>query len=450
MGNFIKRVVKEVVNVVINIFTDAANAITGRGPALPRWEWKQETDPSVPGSNSEIDDLIKDYMKQHSVKAGQFALFVGNTLRMSSAYTWGESDYPITRTDHVMRVASCSKAFTTAAILDLLDPATAIPDPATGLPNLEFDEKVFKILFPVNPPEPRDQRVKEITVQDLLEHTGGWNYRSGPNALNDWVFHLKEIGRRQRRQTPPTKEDFAHFVLCETSLDFEPGTRPDEYFTPPDFAPKKAMDTYSNIGYVLLGMIVEKKASPFIDYLKTNILSPAPLSITDVEVGRTRQADRRANEVFYESPGSGPDATINPFHFTAAPLPYGGDGSMKELMDSGGGLIMSANSLARFITQNNVLMTRLNPNNIPALRMRQIATGVDASGVARDLTQTRYGKMPGTQAAASSFQVKGGSKLYDMAVIFNRQDISKMDWGDNSDDFDRLVRHLQEKVRENF
>src|SRR5687767_3202099 len=116
----IKRAVKEVVNAVIGVLTDLANIITGRGPALPRWDWTQETDPSAPGSNSEIDDLIKDYMKQHSVKAGQFALFVGNTLRMSSAYTWGESDYPVTRTDHVMPVASCSKAFTTAAILDLL------------------------------------------------------------------------------------------------------------------------------------------------------------------------------------------------------------------------------------------------------------------------------------------------------------------------------------------
>ncbi len=58
--------------------------------------------------------------------------------------------------------------------------------------------------------------------------------------------------------------------------------------------------------------------------------------------------------------------------------------------------------------------------------------------------------MPGTQAVAHCFQEKDGSKLYDMAVIFNKQDTSKIDPGDDSSDFDRLVRHLDEKIREVF
>ena len=435
---------RRVVNIVIGVLTDLANIITGRGPALPPWEWKQETDPFAAGSNSEIDELIKGHMRQQSIKAGQFALFVDGTLRMSSAYTWGESDYPVTRTDHVMRVASCSKAFTTAAILDLLDPATAIIDPATNLPNLRFDDEVFDILFPPkeNPPTPKDRRVKKITVEHLLNHTGGWNYRSGPGALNDWVFHMKEIGRYYDLHSPPGKKEFAHYVLCEINLDFDPGRRPDEYFTPPDFQPTKAMDTYSNIGYVLLGMIVEKKSAPFIDYLNTNLL--APLGITDVAVGSTREADRRSNEVFYESSGSGPDATIDPFDWAAAPLPYGGDGSLKEVMDSGGGLIMSANSLAKFATDNNILMTMLDPTKIPDQRVRQN----------NSRTVRRRGSMPGTEAVVSSFQVPlkvgQGDKTYDMALIFNRKDVSKMDWGDDSNDFLRLVRRLENKVRENF
>ena len=426
MYNFLKKLVNDFIGAV----TDLVNIITGRGPILPTWNWQQETDPAAPGSNGEIDDLIQDYMRQHSVKAGQFALFVNGALRVSNAYTWGEPDYPITRTDHVMRVASCSKAFTTAAILDLLAPPT-------GKAVLKFDDKVFDILFPENPPEPVDARVKDITVEHLLEHTGGWDYRSGPGALSDWVFHLKEIGRYFDLHSPPGKKEFARYVLCEIPLNFDPGTRPQVLFTPPG-QPSQAMDTYSNIGYVLLGMIVDEKSSSFIDHLNANLLSP--LSITDVFVGKTREWDRLPNEVFYESPGSGPDATRDPFDPTSAPFPYGGDGSLKEVMDSGGGLIMSANSLAKFITQYNVSMTMLDPTKINELKPRQKT----------DATLSRQGAMPGTQAVARSFQVKGGSKTYDMALIFNRQDISKLDWGDGSNAFSRLVRHLDEKVRGNF
>jgi CubicO group peptidase (beta-lactamase class C family) len=229
--------------------------------------------------------------------------------------------------------------------------------------------------------------------------------------------------------TPPEKKDFARFVLCDIHLDFDPGTRPNEFFTLPG-RPTKKMDTYSNIGYVLLGMIVDEKSSTYIDHLNTNILSP--ISINDVAVGKTREADLQSNETKYESEGWGPDATIDPYNPKTARLPYGGDGSRKELMDSGGGLIMSANSLARFISQNNVFLEMLDTGNIVGQKGRT--------------TANRQGMMPGTQAVADSF--KGKSNHYDMAVIFNRQDVSKTDPGDHSNDFDRLVRHLEDAIRD--
>jgi CubicO group peptidase (beta-lactamase class C family) len=434
MFKFISDVVKAVVNFIYGAVNDVVNIITGRGASFPPWNWTVNSDASAPQTNNEIDNLIKAYMQQHGVKAGQCSVFVNGNLTMSSAYTWGESDYPITKPDSVMRVASCSKAFTTAAILDLMDP------PA-GIPLLREGDKVFDILLPPSTrpfPLPVDPRVKDITVKHLLEHTGGWNYRTGPSALGDWVFHLKEIGRDLGMHTPPEKEDFARYILCNVSLDFNPGTRPSELFTLPG-EPVKPMDTYSNIGYVLLGMLVDEKASSFIVHLNSRVLRS--LSITDVAVGKTRQADMLPNEVLYESPYSGPDATRDPFDAKPAPLPYGGDGSRKEVMDSGGGLIMSANSLAKFISQNNVSLGTLDPTKtISQLRVRQMD----------GLTRSRNGSMPGTQAVGRSFQEKGGSKLYDMAVIFNKQDTSKNDPGDDSNDFDRLVRHLDEKIREVF
>ena len=427
------KFIRDVVNAIIAGVSDLVNLVMGRGAPRPPWTWTVSPDVTAPSTNAEIDGMIKAYMQQHAVKAGQFSLFVNGNLTMSSAYTWGESDYPLTKPGSVMRVASCSKAFTTAAILDLMDP------PA-GFATLRADDKIFDILLPPSTrpfPWPTDPHVKDITVKHLLEHTGGWNYRTGPNALQDWVFHLKKIGRDLHLDGPTEKKEFATYVLCNVSLDFMPGTRPNELFTAPG-QPTKAMDTYSNIGYALLGMLVDATASSFMGHLNNSILHP--MGISDVAVGKTRREDALPNEVSYESPGLGPDATRGPYDPILAPLPYGGDGSRKEVMDSGGGLIMSANSLAKFITARNVVLGTLDPGKTLAqLKGRQV-----------NVTLTRDGSMPGTQAAASSFQAKDGSRLYDMAVIFNKQDTSKMDPGDNSTDFDRLVRHLGDKIKEVF
>lgn len=430
MFNFLRDVVVAVAEVVYGVVNDVVNWVTGRGAALPPWTWTAISDPAAPATNFDIDERIKDYMRQHGVKAGQFSLFVNGSLTMSSAYTWGEPGYPITQVSSVMRVASCSKAFTTAAILELMAP------PA-GQPVLRQDDKVFDILLPpsLRPfPLPADERVKDITIQHLLEHTGGWNYRTGPTALRDWVFHLKKIGRDLDLSGPTEKQDFARYVLCNIRLDFDPGTRPVELFTLPG-QPTQRMDTYSNIGYVLLGMVVDAKASSYINFLNSRVLQS--IGVGDVSVGKTRRGDTLSNEVRYESPYFGPDATLGPRNPRPARLPYGGDGSRKEVMDSGGGLVMSANSLARFIGTNNVYLGSLDPTKtLTELKQR--------------VNSTRYGAMPGTAAVARCFQEKGGSKLYDMAIIFNKQDMSKTDPDDDNNDFERLVDHLQAKVAEVF
>ncbi|RYG09819.1 MAG: class A beta-lactamase-related serine hydrolase [Burkholderiales bacterium] len=429
MFNFIRNVVVAVAEVVYGVVNDVVNWLTGLGAALPPWTWTANSDPAAPATDTDIDDRIKTYMRQHGVKAGQFSLFVDGSLRMSSAYTWGESGYPVTQTSSVMRVASCSKAFTTAAILELLAP------PA-GQPVIRPDDRVFDILLPpsLDPfPLPRDPRVQDITIQHLLEHTGGWNYRTGLNALNDWVFHLKQIGRELGLSGPTEKADFARFVLCNIDLDFDPGTRPAELFTLPGNATQR-MDTYSNIGYVLLGMVVDARAGSYIGFLNSRVLRS--IGVTDVSVGNTRREDALPNEVRYESAYMGPDATRSPYDPRPARLPYGGDGSRKEVMDSGGGLIMSANSLARFIGTNNVFLGRLDATMLAQQKQRTNAT--------------RYGAMPGTAAAARCFQEKNGSKRYDMAIIFNKQDMSKTDRDDDSNDFERLVRNLETRVAEVF
>jgi CubicO group peptidase (beta-lactamase class C family) len=402
------RILGAVANAVYSFVAAVLNTLGFGAPPALGWTWTERDE--LGNANTAINDLFKTYMQREAIKAGQFALYVNGMLRMSTAYTWGEPEYRITEPDSVMRIASCSKAFTTAAALSLIDDGT-----------LRADQPVFELLgITENDPrvspvsQPADRRVFDITVQHLVEHSAGWDYRSVPlNAPRDWVFRLKEIGRGMGVDHPPTRDEFARFVF-NLNLDFAPGTD----------------SKYSNIGYVLLGMVVEKASGmTFVDFLNSRILPP--LGISDVFVGATTLSGRRPNEVVYEDPFSGPDATRHPADPTPAPLPYGGSGAMTELMDSGGGLVTSARSLARFIFSNNVFG-------------QNITDGRGRSNGRRD------GGMPGTTAVSESFVGKNGSVLYDMAFIFNQRDKSTKDGMITSPRLDTFVNRLKTQISQDF
>lgn len=411
MWSAIGAVFSAIVNAIYSLIAAIANVLGAPGPAVG-WNWTVRD--QLGNSNPEINDLFKSYMQQEAIKAGQFALRVNGNLVMSTAYTWAEPEYRITETDFVMRIASCSKAFTRAAAFDLIQ---------NGFLNME-DKAFERIGITKNvesvssTPEPSDPRVVDITVEDLIRHRNGWDYTGdSPNWINDWVFHLKEIGRGMGLQGPPTKREFAQFMF-NVNLNYSP----DE------------IRKYSNIGYLLLGLVIEEASGQtYLEFLNLNLLGP--LGINDVFVGATRLAGRRDNEVIYEDPHSGPDATLHPADLTAAPLPYGGFGGMTEVMDAGGGLITSANSLSRFINSFSVSGD---------------GTGdeVIASSAGRH-NGRRDGGMPGTSAVAKSFSRKDPSRLFDMAFIFNQFDKSTK-IGIASGKLDRFVDSLEQSIRSNF
>ena len=122
-------------------------------------------------------------------------------------------DKPLTENSR-LRYASVSKIFTSALILKLANEGA-----------LSLDDKVVDIL-PI--PEPKDGRIKEITVAMLLEHTGGFDrFKTFTPMLT--------LGQKPWCPTDLNK-------LADTMLDFAPDT---QY-------------QYSNVGYCLLGAIAEK------------------------------------------------------------------------------------------------------------------------------------------------------------------------------------------------
>jgi CubicO group peptidase (beta-lactamase class C family) len=122
-------------------------------------------------------------------------------------------------------------------------------------------------------------------------------------------------------------------------LQFQPGTK--------DFGSTKGA-SYSNFGYILLGLIVEHFAGQnFPDYVRQHVL--APLGITDLHLARTLANQKAADEVHYHSASLG-NPSYNAASNALVPGAYGGSGFMTETMDSGGGLMATASALARFAT----------------------------------------------------------------------------------------------------
>lgn len=193
---------------------------------------------------------------------------------------------------HRFRIASISKPITAVAIFKLIE------DGKLGLDDrvLGPDGLLGESFGPIEPESP----LARIRIDHLLTHTTG----SWPNDASDPMF-------RQR--------DRDHAWLIAWTLRNEPVAE----------APGTAF-AYSNFGYCLLGRVIERVSGrAYADYVKATML--APLGIADMEIAGNTQAERQSREVRYHTAGRDD--------------PYALD---VRRMDSHGGWIASAASLARF------------------------------------------------------------------------------------------------------
>ncbi len=193
---------------------------------------------------------------------------------------------------HRFRIASVSKPVTAVAIFTLIEAGRIRLDDRVLGPEGLLGETYGRIAA--------GSPLRDITVDHLLTHTaGGW-----PNDGTDPMF----------RSGMPD-----HASLIETTLAYQP-TRS---------APGTAY-AYSNFGYCLLGRVIERVAGkPYAGYVKETLL--APIGVADMEIAGNTPAERQPREVRYYATGRD-DA-------------YGAN---VRRMDSHGGWIASAASLARF------------------------------------------------------------------------------------------------------
>lgn len=265
-----------------------------------------------------FDELMTQFVTERKLPGA--ALAVARNGRLVYARGFGVADVeqkqPV-QPDALFRIASISKPITATAILQLVEQG-----------RLRLDDKVFSLLGiePYLAPDSKpDSRLQEITVLNLLQHTGGWDRDKSFDAM----FRSVKIAETLGVPAPAMPSHIIQFMAGQP-LDFNPGER---------FA-------YSNFGYSLLGRVIERVTGEAYDsYVLRCVLAPA--GACRMRLGFTHATCRAGGEVkYYEANDLTGKSVFAANLGETVPVQYGG--WCLEAMDAHGGWIASAVDLVRF------------------------------------------------------------------------------------------------------
>jgi N-acyl-D-amino-acid deacylase len=208
------------------------------------------------------------------------------------------------------RLASITKTFTQAAIAKLVEQG-----------KLRVTDKVVGLLKLTPPPKTKaDPRANQITISNLLQHRSGW-----PETIDDVAEAAKELG-----VTPPAScAQLARYTLGKRLL-YAPGTH----------------EAYSNIGYCMLGLVVEKvSGQTYEHFVQRQIL--APVGAHSTAMGDVLHA--LPHEVHYY-PDEPKQKSNYPQVKGLVPVPYA---LALRTDSSAGGLVSTTTDLLRYETNLN-------------------------------------------------------------------------------------------------
>lgn len=212
-----------------------------------------------------VERAVVDYACDRGVTACSLGISTAGRTVVDRAYGW--QDFHRTRPldpTALFRVASVTKVFTRATVHSLVE---------EGL--VEYDDPMLAHLS-IEPPADADPRLARVTIRQLLQHSAGWDRC----ATFDPMFGTRRIARDLGLGRPPSRREVVAYMLGQP-LCFEPGTA----------------QAYSNVGYAVLGTIVEDVTGrPFQSELARRVLKPVG---AEIPLARTRPEDRQDREVWY-------------------------------------------------------------------------------------------------------------------------------------------------------
>lgn len=282
------------------------------------------TGPIVP-ELAPLEQAMTNFLGAHGFEAGTLAVMKDSKLVFRQGYGWRDTNFAsVIHPDNLFRIASVTKTLTASSIHKLI---------AAG--KITTNTKVFDYLG-IAPWQGSlgDTRITNITVQHLLDHSGGWNQYTSP--VLDPMFHPIVVSTNLGLNYPANPTNIIAWMFSKP-LDFTPGTT----------------NVYCNLGYSILGRVIEKASGkPYLDYIQQDLLGNAGLTnllgFANVIQSRSRPRDLDPWEIWYADapqflPLSAVDFPTNGY------TRFVDGGDYYEAFDSCLGLSASAIGLCRYL-----------------------------------------------------------------------------------------------------
>jgi CubicO group peptidase (beta-lactamase class C family) len=265
----------------------------------------------------ECGKIVGAFMKKWTIEGASLAIAKDGKLVYAKGFGLADTAAGIEIQPYSkFRIASISKLVTAVGVMKLQEEG-----------RLSLDDKVFGPEGILNDScycYPKDKRVFDITVAHLLSHEGGWSQRYG-----DQMFMPQVIASQMKTNLPVDTKTIIRFALSKR-LHFTPGTG----------------RSYSNLGYSILGLVIEKKSGlPYDEYCRTAIFEP--LGIYDMMPARNMPDQKAPFEVTYYEPLGMPMRPSIYGTGEMVPVRYGGNDI--ETLGAAGSWLATAPDLMRLL-----------------------------------------------------------------------------------------------------
>ena len=276
--------------------------------------WAQTAEVTATGERvpelAAFDELMDRFVREQGVPGAGLAIAHRGQTRYARGFGLADRDTgALVRPTTRFRIASVSKPFTAVAILKLVEHG-----------KLGIDDPVLPLLgHPA-----KDPRWARITVRHCLQHRGGWEraISGDPISQTGKIFQTTGI-------PPPHHPSLIVRYMLRQPLDFDPGARM----------------AYSNLGYLVLGRIIEKISGvDYEDHVRAAVLKP--LGLNSMKLGKATWADREPDEARYHTRDNRKGLSLYDPFGQPVPVPYGTENF--EGFEAHGGWIASATDLVRF------------------------------------------------------------------------------------------------------
>jgi CubicO group peptidase (beta-lactamase class C family) len=257
-------------------------------------------------------------MRKWNIQGASLSIMRNDSLVYSKGYGWADKENDLLmEPGNIMRIASVSKLITAVGIMVLREKGKLSLNDTVFGPHGILDDSTYTSVI-------KDKNYYKITVEELLRHEAGFTRRYG-----DPMFSTRYVIMQSHLDGAPDHNTLLRCVL-KKPLSYVPGTS--RY--------------YSNFGYLLLSMIIEKiSGTDYESFIQENVLHKAGCS--DMQIAGNRYCDKYDNEVkYYMQPN---DEAVYKYDNSGEKVARCYGGNDITALSGAGAWVASTPELARFI-----------------------------------------------------------------------------------------------------